>query len=681
MASSISKAYEALSIYDYFKAKQLFYKSIKKQPAFAAYGLATIYSRNDNPFSNYDSAAKYIYVASTQFKDTAIFSTFYISSGSIAQLAYYINNRAFQKYVEQGNTHSISHFLSTFLLATDSIKQVCFDKRDQLELSRLINYQKSDSIQVFLSKYPESVLYSKAQKLFFDFEYNEQTNEKTREQYQRFLIHFKSNPNVFYAERNLLELTRQLYSSDSLYRFIQRFSTQTTQLEAWKLLYSSSMKTYSKQELTRFIKLYPEYPLTQDVLKEINLSDIKLIPVKNSLEKFGYIDTLGNWKILPQFDDALNFTEGIASVCRNDSCFYINKEGIQIFNQTFDEAENYSNGVAIVKRKSKYYLINRSGQVISDAFEDMITSIGKYFICKKQDMYGVINAKGEIVIPFKYNKLGNFENGYAYYLKKQYGLINTDNKVLQAQWDWISNVDENALSVVKRDNFFGLMNLNEELLLPTKFDFITPCMNGIYLVVKDNLYGFFNAIEKCFITSITYNYNNANPVSYYTNGTLFKLLQGDKVALIDANGKQSIPFGQYQDVYFAKSNIIRVQKNSKYGFVDRKLKPITSMDYEDATDFNFNTVITYKKSTVFLIDNEGEIVFSLKEGKIENEFNTSVYRLTDKGLNGLITYSGDILLNAEFKEITALSSTLYLCYKDGGNVYLYNISTKKLKKL
>lgn len=681
MASTISKAYEALSIYDYFKAKQLFYKSIKKQPAFAAYGLATIYARNDNPFSNYDSAAKYIYVASTQFKDTATFSTFHISSSSIAQLAHYINDKAFQKYVEQGNTHSISHFLSTFLLASDSIKQVCFNKRDQLELTRLINFQKSDSIQIFLSKFPESVLYSKAQKLFFDFEYNEQTHKKTREQYQKFLVHYKSNPNVFYAERNLLELTRQLHSTDSLYRFIKYFSTQTTQVEAWKLLYSSSMKTYNKQELTRFIELYPEYPFTQDVLKEINLSDIKLIPVKNSQERFGFIDTLGNWKILPQFDDALNFNEGIASVCKNDSCFYINKEGNRIFNQTFDEAENYINGVAIVKRQSKYYLVNRSGQVISDAFEDMITTNGKYFVCKKQDVYGVINAKGELVIPFTYTKLGNFENGYAYYLKKQYGLISTSNNVLQARWDWISNVDENALSVVKKDNLFGLMNLHEELLLPTQFDFISLCTNGIYLVVKDNLYGFFNATEKCFITSVTYNYNIANPVSYYTNGTLFKLVLGDKIALVDVNGRQSIPFEQFQDIYFAKSNIIRVQKNLKYGFVDRKLKPITPIDFEEATDFNDNTAITYKKSTVFLIDTEGKILFSLKDGKIENEFNTSIYRLIDKGLNGLITDKGDVLLNAEYKEITALSSTLYLCYKDDGNVYLYNCSTRKLKKL
>ena len=46
--SKISDAYEALSIFDYFKAKQLFYKTQSKFPCESAFGLATIYFRTDN---------------------------------------------------------------------------------------------------------------------------------------------------------------------------------------------------------------------------------------------------------------------------------------------------------------------------------------------------------------------------------------------------------------------------------------------------------------------------------------------------------------------------------------------------------------------------------------------------------------------------------------------------------
>ena len=51
-ASNIDKAYEALTLFDYFKAKHLFYKNLKKLPTESSFGLATIFERNDNPFSN-----------------------------------------------------------------------------------------------------------------------------------------------------------------------------------------------------------------------------------------------------------------------------------------------------------------------------------------------------------------------------------------------------------------------------------------------------------------------------------------------------------------------------------------------------------------------------------------------------------------------------------------------------
>src|SRR5690606_35105206 len=57
---NIKGGYEALSIYDYFKAKKRFYKSLKADESFASFGLATIYYRKDNPFHSLDSAYVYI---------------------------------------------------------------------------------------------------------------------------------------------------------------------------------------------------------------------------------------------------------------------------------------------------------------------------------------------------------------------------------------------------------------------------------------------------------------------------------------------------------------------------------------------------------------------------------------------------------------------------------------------
>src|ERR1039457_1238349 len=68
-ASTIDKAYKALHEYDYFKAKKLFYSQLKKNTTQAAFGLATIYYRNDNPFYKLDSAYKYILICRENYKN------------------------------------------------------------------------------------------------------------------------------------------------------------------------------------------------------------------------------------------------------------------------------------------------------------------------------------------------------------------------------------------------------------------------------------------------------------------------------------------------------------------------------------------------------------------------------------------------------------------------------------
>ena len=50
---------------------------------------------------------------------------------------------------------------------------------------------------------------------------------------------------------------------------------------------------------------------------------------------------------------------------------------------------------------------------------------------------------------------------------------------------------------------------------------------------------------------------------------------------------------------FAKCDIIRIQKN-KYGFVDRKLKPVTPIEFDKATDFENNLAVVSKGINSFI---------------------------------------------------------------------------------
>ena len=677
-ASKLTKAYDALSIYDYFKAKRLFYATVKKKPFEASYGLANIYYRSDNPFSNVDSAAKYISLCLFSFKDSCSYGNYHLNKYTIDSLAEQIAVKGFYKYNHSNSTiASIQAFLQNFYFANTKLKEECYLSRDKIAFQQLSRSLSSDSVKIFLETYPESSLYTEALNVFYNYQFKENVPSNKDYLLKNFIHQFPNNPNIIIAEDSLFELIKQAHQPDSLYSYIKNYSSNKTKNEAWKMLYGISVKGYNQNELSNFKLKYPDYPYNDEIEKEIKLAQKTLIPLKDNNELYGYIDHEGKWAIAPKYDDAFEFSEGYAVVYKADSCFFINKEDSKVSAEFFDEAESYINGIAIVKRNNLHYLINRSGLVISKGYQDISKSSENIFVCKLNDLYGVINSKDEIVIPFSYTKIGNFKNGYAYYIRNsKYGLLDIKNTPKKAQWDWISDVDTNLCAIVKHDNLFGLINLNDEQLLPTNYDYISHCSKGVYLIVKNGLYGFYNAKEKCFATSIDYTYNKALKPDYYSNGTLFKLIKENEVAIVDANGRFSINFGTYGDINFAKCDIIRIMKNNKFGFVDKRLKPITQTEYETASDYKNDLAIVTKNNTTSLIDKTGKSVYSIKNGEIE-PFDEHYYLVKQNDLIGLINLKATIVLPIEFDTISPVSENLFRCEKNK-QLFVFNSLTKQI---
>lgn len=677
IGSKLSAAFEALSIYDYFKARSLFYATLSKHPAEASYGLATIYYRTDNPFSNIDSAARYIYLGTKSVKDTLAFSGFTISPGSVAGLARQICIKGYRQYAAHHTVCDFNYFLEHFFFSGDSLIENALTRRDQLAFDRCLHSASSDSIRLFLERYPESRLYDSATTAYYALEYAEQTRNYSAAEYKRFIINYPQNPNVNDAENRLFQLTAKLHNADSLYAFIRHYSKRN-RAEAWRMLYSTVVLNASAGELRAFLAAYPDYPYREDIEKEIEWSKQVLYVVKAANERYGYTDTTGAWIIAPVYDDASPFHEGFAAVCKNDSCYFINKSGNKN-SAPAEEVFDYHNGIAIIKKQNRYYLLNRSGQIISKPYEDISPQSDGLFVARQNGLYGALNAKAETVIPFVYKKLGTFRNGYAYYISDLYGLVSTGNRKLEARWDWISEIDTNGLVIVKKNKQFGLMDLNERLLLQPEWDYINHCTGQVYLVVRNDLYGFYDAGDRCYISDVAYDYERAYSNAYYTNGRQFKLREEDEIALMDANGRISIPFGHYTDVFFAKDDVIRIQKGKKYGYVDRKLKAITSTDYDKASDFDNQVAIVSKGGGTQLINRSGKPVFTVKDGNIEHG-RGRLYKATVAGTYGLVDASGEILLPIEYLHLELLDSYWWRAAKDK-QIFLYNARTKTLKEL
>ncbi len=610
-ASKIENAYEALNIYDYFKAKKLFYEELKKNHrAAAAYGLATIYNRSDNPFNNTDSATKYITLAGNYYKSTRLKESYFnyiIDSLTIKSWADTIAEKSLLKASKINTVKIYEQFLLQNSYAAYQQKFNALYLRDELSYKANLTYNISDSTKNFMLRFPESYFYNEYSTLFDKQIFEEQTPLKNAEQFNSFIAKYSKNKFAGQAQDELFEIYRKNNDLQGLDFYVNNYKNSHFINEAWKLLYALTVKSYNNEELQSFVSNYPEFPFKASINKEIELNNKILISVNDS-DYIGYIDTTGKYLITPQYDEATVFKEGLAVVNRNDSVFFINKENQNVFNAFFNDAFTFAYGNAPVNINNQWFLINRQGQKSAGPFEDLSEHSENIYIIKLNNKYGALDVYGNSIISPQYDRLGDFKNGFAYYLNGGlYGFVTKTGLASKAKYQWISDFDENKLAIVKLNNQFGLINENDSIVLETKYDLVLKAENNTFVIVKNNKYGFFNG-KGCFISDIDFGYKKELPVLFYTNGKLFKLLKKNKQALMDINGRITIDYDSYEEVNFAQNNLIRIKRKGKYGFVDRKLSITIPCKYNSATDFIDGLSICVLKQETFLINTKGETI-------------------------------------------------------------------------
>ncbi len=193
-----------------------------------------------------------------------------------------------------------------------------------------------------------------------------------------------------------------------------------------------------------------------------------LAPVSNNDGKWGYIDKSGNLIVPCKYEWAQNFSEGRAAVTTNNLYGYINKEGIEFVKCEYSNAYPFSEGRAGVVKDDKVGFINKKGKLVIpcqyDYNEDFLgfkdfARPGKYsekyeilelsqkldniyseglVAVSKDGKYGAIDKKGQVVIPFAYDKIGCFIDGLAPVLvNDKWGYIDkNDNIVIPCQYNY-----------------------------------------------------------------------------------------------------------------------------------------------------------------------------------------------------------------------------------------------------
>lgn len=180
------------------------------------------------------------------------------------------------------------------------------------------------------------------------------------------------------------------------------------------------------------------------------------------------------------------------------------------------------------------------------------------------EKYGLLNSKGKFIIDFNNNySFVGVENGLIYVIQNNlYGVVNDQNEiVVPIEYEEL-DIKKQGIIIAKRNNKYGITTKENKILVP---------------FIYDNIFSFAqNEFENTFYVIVS---------------------KDNKNGIIDENNKFIVPLSK-TDLVFVTIKSIGIKKGNKYNLVDHNLKPIVPNDFEN----------------MYLIDAEGIGIYATNKG-------------------------------------------------------------------
>ena len=171
--------------------------------------------------------------------------------------------------------------------------------------------------------------------------------------------------------------------------------------------------------------------LTVSVGSGLSAQSRGLQPYRDWFGSYGYVDSIGNVVIACQFDDAKEFSEGLAAVLSRDGNVseggvfgplsltlkwgYVDTTGLTVIPCQFDFAGQFSDGYAAVMSGNKWGFIDHVGDTLVDyKYDEVRRFVNGYAAVRRGSMWGYIDMDGNELVPCRYTVAADFgSDGFA----------------------------------------------------------------------------------------------------------------------------------------------------------------------------------------------------------------------------------------------------------------------------
>ncbi|MBR4839941.1 MAG: WG repeat-containing protein [Paludibacteraceae bacterium] len=244
--------------------------------------------------------------------------------------------------------------------------------------------------------------------------------------------------------------------------------------------YKAAQAANTKSAYLDFIYKFPSGKLVSEAKAEMQRKwPSPTRTLKNN--KYGYVDKSGKLVVKAVYDNASEYSEGLARVGKGNRYGFINEEGKVVVPLNYVAASNFAYGYAVVKPDvNTAFFIDKGGNVLGNtSYKDAKSfSEGLAAVQDQYYMYGFINASGTLVIDHQFNEVSWFKEGIAAVGKSdgghmKYGYVDNKGTMLTGFEFQEAKDFQNGVGRVKKDGKYGLVDKFGNPITTYEYDYIS----------------------------------------------------------------------------------------------------------------------------------------------------------------------------------------------------------------
>ena len=531
----------------------------------------------------------------------------------------------------------------------------------------------------YIKTYPNSPKIKEAIDFVSSKNWEEIESKNNRDLFQKFVDDYPSSKYVGQANQKIEDIDWNVaLVSDSLSNF-EEFASNYPNSSKIELA-NSKIKEF-KEVVLPYLTKNKKYTLlnigTLKFIGDVEYDSMTALPkgkfIVSKYNKYGVIDILAN-KIIPATYDCIENSGDFFITKLGKNYGVLNDQGQKIVDFSFESITKTANNNFIVTKNinnvkstvglisskgegileaiytyisevdattfnvtfnNQCYLIDQSGTAISQKYTSLdplsyVSSTNLYLKAGLKNKQGLINKKGEVVIPLLYESL-NEAGDYIIVsntipkVGSRYGIIDQKGKVvLELKYKNIDFCGNNLFSI--NTNTLPKSTVNDcklysltsnSFLTKDSFDSIIQVENGLLMVQKGELVGYINELGETVVSPVYQPYYGDERGDGGDGGD-----GGEEKCYVGLNSDENIA---NNDVY-DKTELLLVQLDGKIGYINFKGEIIIPIIYTYGGNFYKGLAsVSDENQNKSIIDTKGKVI--LENAEIVYYYNNSKYAI------------------------------------------------------